>query len=84
MCKLRSLPAWDNEKVKPVSAVVQKPKLETDDTEYLNVIADARLKLETDLAPAIPCATRGSATGICSFFRLFFFGSLEWKVPYRS
>ena len=59
MCKLRSLPAWDNKKVKPESAVVQRAKVETDDTEYLNVIADARLNFEKDLAPAIPCTTRG-------------------------
>ena len=59
MCKLRSLPAWDNKKVKPESAVVQRAKVETDDTEYLNVIADARLKLEKDLVPAISCTTRG-------------------------
>ena len=35
----------------------------TDDKDYFKVIADARLKLEKDVAPAMPCIVREDIRG---------------------
>ena len=56
----RGIPDWEEEHARLQAARRNRRvhEVATGDTDDLKVIVDARLKLEKDLAPAMPCATR--------------------------